>query len=286
METESDSTRNAFSLHSRRWRDFVYVYPVVSRRSKGLSIGVNLSPEGGCNFHCIYCQVDRTEPRRARGVDFDVLTTELRDLLGNHDRVFDDSKLREIPSELRVVRDIAFSGDGEPTISPAFPAAVGLAAELRSEFGLADTKIVVFTNACYLKKPSVIQTLAFLDDHNGEVWAKLDAGTQAYYELVNGPSHPLTHVMDNILMAARARPIVIQSLFMRIRGEPPPAAEIEAYVNRLRWLLDNGGRLKLVQTYAIARRPSQSFVSELSPEELDAIADAVRPLGVPVEAYV
>jgi hypothetical protein len=132
----------------------------------------------------------------------------------------------------------------------------------------------------------VIQTLAFLDDHNGEVWAKLDAGTQAGFERVNGPGHQLAGILDNILATARVRPIVIQSLFMRIHDQPPASEEIAAYVERLRWLLDNGGQLKLVQTYTVARPPAQPYVSGLAPEELEAISEAVRPLGVPVEAYV
>src|SRR5437762_13696496 len=73
------STRrlNLFTLHDRVWRDNRYVYPVISRRSKGLSIGVNLNPEKVCNFDCIYCCVDRTVPPVIREVDWDVLGEEL-----------------------------------------------------------------------------------------------------------------------------------------------------------------------------------------------------------------
>ncbi len=274
-----------FSSHPRTWRDFLYVYPVISRRSKGLSVGVNLNPDQACNFGCAYCQVDRSRPPRVTDVDLDVIAAELRELLSNRERIFEDERLRDIPAGFRNVRDIAFSGDGEPTNSPVFPAAARLVAEVRSEFSLQDAKIIVLTNACHLTEPAVAETLAFLDDHNGEVWAKLDAGTQAYFVRVNAPSHPLAHVLDNILSTARLRPVVIQSLFMRMEGEPPPATEITAYVERLRWLLDHGGRLKLVQIYTIARRPAQPYVSRLRPEELETIAAAVRPLGVPVEVY-
>jgi wyosine [tRNA(Phe)-imidazoG37] synthetase (radical SAM superfamily) len=279
------SARVAFSSHPRSWRDFRYVYPVISRRSKGLSIGVNLSPGRNCNFNCIYCQVDRSRPARDVPIDFDRLTTELRDLLTNPKQVFEDQKHRDVPHRLRAIRDIAFSGDGEPTLSPAFPAAAGLVAELRSVLALADVKIILLTNACFLREPTVIQTLAFLDQHNGEIWAKLDAGTQAYFERVNRPSHPLTHVLDNILVTARVRPIVIQSLFMQIRNELPPADELAAYVDRLRWLLDNGGQLKLVQVYTVARPTAQPDVSKLTAEQLESIADTIRPLGVPVETF-
>jgi len=275
----------AFSHHPRRWRHFRYVYPVISRRSKGLSVGINLSPGQICNFNCIYCQVDRSQPPDLTDVDLDILAAELRELLANRDKVFEENNLRHLPSSLRAVRDIAFSGDGEPTVSPAFPAAARLVAEVRAEFRLSAAKIVVLTNACFLKNPQVAAALAFLDHHNGEIWAKLDAGTQAYFERVNGPSHPLEHLLDNILFAARLRPIVIQSLFMRIAGQPPPAPEIAAYVDRLRWLLSSGGSLKLIQVYTIARRPAQPYVGRLTADELEGIAAAIRPLGVAVETY-
>jgi wyosine [tRNA(Phe)-imidazoG37] synthetase (radical SAM superfamily) len=261
------------------------VYPVISRRSKGLSIGVNLSPGRNCNFNCVYCQVDRSRPVRPKPVDFDRLSAELRQMLANHERVFEDEKYRDIPARLRGIKDIAFSGDGEPTVSPAFPAAAGLVAELLNTFDLAQAQIVLLTNACFLQEPTVIQTLAFLDRHNGEIWAKLDAGTQSYFEQINGPSHPLTHLLDNILVTARVRPIVIQSLFMRIHDQPPPADEIAAYVDRLGWLLDHGGQLKQVQIYTVARQTAQTYVNKLTTKRLESIADAIRPLGVPVETF-
>ena len=49
-----------FQTHSRSFEDNRFVYAVVSRRSGGVSIGVNLNPEKYCNFDCVYCQVDRT----------------------------------------------------------------------------------------------------------------------------------------------------------------------------------------------------------------------------------
>jgi wyosine [tRNA(Phe)-imidazoG37] synthetase (radical SAM superfamily) len=183
------------------------------------------------------------------------------------------------------LNDIAFSGDGEPTASPVFPQAARLTATLKEEYGLADVKIVVITNACFLTHPPVAEALAVLDQHNGEIWAKLDAGTEEYFRLVNGPSHSLQHVLDNILAAARIRPLVIQSLFMRVHDEPPLAAEIAAYLDRLRWLLDSGGRISLVQVYTMARRPTQPYVSALTADELEQIAARIRPLGVPVECY-
>ena len=285
MPRESNSTRLHYASHPRRWRDFVYVYPVISRRSKGLSIGINLSRDQACDFDCVYCQVDRAQPPDAGTVSFHILEAELRQLLADPAQIFQDEQLRDVPPDRRNVMDIAFSGDGEPTLSPAFPAAVGLVAEIKAQCRLDNAKIVVLTNAAHLRRATVIQTLAFLDAHNGEIWAKLDAGTQEQFERVNGVHHSLDQIMQNLLVTGRVRPIVIQSLFMRIDGEPPGSGEIAAYVGRLRWLLDGGARFKLVQVYTVARRPAQDRVSRLTAEELESIAEAVRPLGIPVEVY-
>lgn len=277
--------QTAFASHSRHWRDFHYVYPVISRRSKGLSIGVNLNPDTVCNFDCIYCQVDRTVEPKIRKVDLEVLESELRHLVEIREELFDEPEFREIDSKYRRLNDLAFSGDGEPTASPLFYDAVQLAARIRREHAVLDAKIIVITDACFLTRPKVAAALELLDRNNGEIWAKLEAGSEAYFRQINVPSHSLQHVMDNILTAARARPLVIQSLFMRVRDEPPPAEEIEAYVGRLRWVLENGGRISHVQVYTVARRPAQSYVSKLTETDLTQIGDAVRSLGLATECY-
>ncbi len=279
-----NSLKRSFAQHDRHWRKFLYVYPVISRRAKGLSIGVNLNPEMSCNFDCIYCQVDRTATPRVRKVDLRVLESELRQLVGTHAALFRQPEFAAVPPAYRRLNDIAFSGDGEPTAVPVFPEAARLAASIKTELGLHEVKIVVITDACFLDRPPVAAALESLDAHQGEIWAKLDAGTEAYYKLVNRPSHPLQHVLDNILGAARIRPLVIQSLFMRVH-DAPPQSEIAAYVGRLRWLLDQGGRLSLVQIYTVARRTAEPYVTALTADELERIASAVRPLGVPVECY-
>lgn len=277
--------KKVFRVHDRRWRDFRYVYPVISRRARGLSIGINLNPDGVCNFDCIYCQVDRTTPRPVRRVELAVLENELNALLSDYRKLFEEPEFRTVPPELRRLNDIAFSGDGEPTASPVFPEAVELAATARARFAPPETKIIVLTDACFLTRPKVAAALSVLDQHNGEIWAKLDAGSDEYYRKINRPSHSLDHVLNNILDAARARPIVIQSLFMRVHGQAPAAEEIAAYVGRLGWILEQGGRISLVQIYTTARQPAEDYVTPLTPDEIEHIATAARPLGVPIECF-
>ncbi|MCH8853818.1 MAG: radical SAM protein, partial [Planctomycetes bacterium] len=72
---------NIYADHSRNWKENRYVYPVISRRSHGLSIGVNLNPDKACNFDCVYCQVDRAVPGKFRSVDLNVLRIELEHMI-------------------------------------------------------------------------------------------------------------------------------------------------------------------------------------------------------------
>src|SRR5438445_111855 len=55
--------------HPRAYRENHYVYPVLSRRARGVSIGINLNPDKICNWDCVYCQVDRTTPAAIPQVD-------------------------------------------------------------------------------------------------------------------------------------------------------------------------------------------------------------------------
>ncbi len=272
----ADSQR-MFTDHSRDWKSNLYVYPVISRRSRGLSIGINLNPDKACNFDCIYCQVDRATPSKVQKVDLETLSQELDHMLSLAvaGTLYDDLHFGSVPAELRHLRDIAFSGDGEPTTCPQFFEVVKRTADLKRKYSLDETKIVLITDACYLNKPKVQQALEIMDASDGEVWAKLDAGTQEYYQLVNRPNFPLAHVLDNILQTAKLRPIVIQALFMQIHDEPPPPAEIDAFSERLSDITHQGGRIKLVQVYTIARNPAEQYAKRLTNAQVDAIAKTV-----------
>ena len=136
-----------------------------------------------------------------------------------------------------------------------------------------------------LTRPAVVETLALLDQHNGEIWAKLDAGTEGYFQQVSRTRFSLQQVLDSILTTARIRPIVLQSLFMRIHGAPPPAEEVAAYVGQLRSLLAHGARISPVQIYTVARRTAEPYVTPLSEADLAPIATAVRALGLPVAIF-
>jgi len=282
-----DDPLTVFQRHGRQFENNRYVYPVVSRRSGGLSIGVNLNPDKVCNFDCIYCQVDRRSEAEVRFVDIDGLLNELRDVLEStvSGTIFESNRLKDTPEHLRRLNDIAFSGDGEPTTFLNFDEIIGKAAELRREIVSPDTKIVLITNASMFHREHVQRGLAILDENNGEIWAKLDAGTAEYYHLIERTKIPFQRILDNITAAARLRPLTIQSLFMNVNGEPPSSDEISSFRDRLNEITAAGGTIQFVQIYTVARQPAESFVTALTAEQLEGIASAVRtncrlPTGV------
>ena len=168
--------------------------------------------------------------------------------------------------------------------SPAFPAVCDLLIAARARHALS-ARIVVITNGTLLDRPPVQAALARLDAHGGEIWAKLDAGSQEYYQQVVRSRIPLTQVLANLLLTARQRPIVIQSLFMRLHGLGPDAAEIAAYSDRLRAILAGGGRIDRVQIYTTARQTAEAFVTPLPAPALATIAAAVRAVGLTTEVF-
>ena len=275
--------------HRRVWSDFDYCYPVISRRSKGVSLGVNLNPDKVCNFDCVYCEVDRRTPGRRRDIDLDQLEREMAALL---DLTLDGSLFTFAPfdsarPEQRRLNDIAFSGDGEPTTAKEFPEVVERIAHLKWQRGLADVKLVLITDSSRLQAREVVQGLDTLMANNGEIWAKLDAGTEAYYKEINRTSIPFSRILENIEITARLRPVTIQSLFLSWKGQGPSTAEIAAYCECLKRIQGMGGQLQCLQLYTVARPTPEPEARPLRGVELDALAAQVAEAlpGLPIEVF-
>jgi wyosine [tRNA(Phe)-imidazoG37] synthetase (radical SAM superfamily) len=281
MSDGRNKPAEAVRNHDSGWpRDFLgnqFVYAVISQRARGLSLGVNLNPEKYCDFNCVYCEVKRGEPRAERPVDVNRMPRELARMLdlAEANKLGSLPRLGRIPAELLRLKEVALSGDGEPTLCPNFDAAVeavlGVRAARKHFF-----KIVLITNTSGLFQPRVQrgwQQLA-TDD---EIWVKLDAGTQAYLERVNRPDRlTLKDVTANILRLGRLRPVVIQSLFPLLDGEEPEAREIDCYIHRLQELAAAGAQISMVQIYS-AHRPAQNpQCGHLQLTALSAIARRVR----------
>jgi wyosine [tRNA(Phe)-imidazoG37] synthetase (radical SAM superfamily) len=264
--------------HRRAWLDFIYCYPVISRRSRGVSLGVNLNPDKVCNFDCVYCEVDRKTPPRRRDLDLDQMEREMSALL---DLVV-SGELFEYPpfdSALpgqRHLNDIAFSGDGEPTNVKHFPEVISRMARLKQVKGVPEAKLVLITDSTRLQSPEVVRGIDLMMAKQGEIWAKLDAGTEATYREINRSKVPFARILDNLLFAGKRWPIFIQTLFFSWKGHGPSDEELAAYVNVLRDLRTKGANISGIQLYTVARPTPEPEARPLPSMELDRLAAKVK----------
>jgi wyosine [tRNA(Phe)-imidazoG37] synthetase (radical SAM superfamily) len=262
-----------------------FVYAVISSRAGGLSLGVNMSPNRLCNFDCSYCEVDRRSPSSERQLLVDVMAAELhRTLLAvRQGHLRSRPWYHSLPAELLQLRHVALSGDGEPTLAPNFVEAVQAVARVRALGGFF--KIVLLTNGTGLDQLEVLRGLEILTKSD-EIWIKLDGGTQAFVDKVNRPNVPLEKIMGNILLVARQRPVVIQSLFPAIHGDEPPFEEIQEYSHRLKELKAGGAQISLVQIYSAARPGVHAEWGHLPLRVLSQIAQTVRQVaGLRTEVF-
>lgn len=272
-----------------------FVYPVVSRRSGGVSIGINLSPSKRCNFACVYCQVHQDRLREAETlrtisprVDGAVLESELRRTVEivRSGALFNEERFAATPPEKRILRDFAFSGDGEPTLSPQFAETAALLARVRQEESLDSVKLILITNATTLQDRSTVAGCDVLAANNGEIWAKLDGGSEDDYRRMNRSRLPFETILTNLIFASKRWPLSIQTMFLAHDGEKPTDRELNDYIRTIGSILRGGGAVKNLQLYTVARPPIESNVTPLPNGEMDRLAAAVREkTGLPTHVF-
>jgi wyosine [tRNA(Phe)-imidazoG37] synthetase (radical SAM superfamily) len=192
---------------------------------------------------------------------------------------------QRLPKELLTLRHVAFSGDGEPTLSSDFTGVVEAALRVRARGRFPFFKFVLITNASGLDRANVKEGLD-LFSASDEVWAKLDAGSAAHFAAVNRPDCNLDKILANILDLARRRPVIIQSLFSEYCGRGPSAVEIDDYAERLRELKEQGAWIPLVQIYSATRVPANADCSHLRLRILSTIARRVSEVsGLKAEVF-
>ena len=211
-------------------------------------------------------------------MDLEQLRSELSALirLAKDGGLARQAKFREAPDLTREIKDLAFSGEGEPTRVRNFAECVRLVAEVKKTEQLFQTKIILITNATGLDKLDVKEGVGRMDAHQGEIWGKLDAGTEAYFKLVNRSRVRFSRILRNLLETARVRPIVIQSLFLKVHGAPMPASELAAYCDRLNEMNAAGAQVKEVHAYTVARPTPEAYATRLSRPELHKLAEVIR----------
>ena len=271
--------------HDRDSANLRYVYPVVSRRAGGVSVGINLNPNNACNWRCIYCQVPDLVRGTAPPVDLAVLENELRGFL--HELLNGNFMQNRVPEGARRINDIALSGNGEPTSSAEFRQVIALLARVRNELALPDTiKTVLISNGSLLYRSEVQQGLSEMAKLNGELWFKLDRASEQEMQRVNDTYIRMSKVHDNLITAIALCPVWIQTCWFALDGEPPSRRDEDDYLEFLAGLLHNGHKPQGVLLYTLARPSLQTEAARLAalPEPaLEAFAERIRALGLVVK---
>ncbi|MDR2093137.1 MAG: radical SAM protein [Azoarcus sp.] len=272
------------SDHDRDLAGLVYVYPVLSRRAGGVSVGINLNPNNACNWHCAYCQVPGLVRGKAPKIDLGRLEAELRGFLAALCR--GEWLARNAPEGARVLKDLAFSGNGEPTSAAEFADAVALAASVRAEFGLDRTVALrLISNGSLLAQARVREGIRRLAQAGGEVWFKLDAGKADTMAKINGVRLAPRIVIRNLVACKALCPTWVQTCVFRWDGQPPDAGEIDAWLDVLARANAEGGMIEGVLLYGVARPSLQAegaHVSPLSAAELETIVGRIKEKGLTV----
>ena len=269
--------------HSRDSAGLRYVYPVVSRRAGGVSIGINLNPNNACNWRCIYCQVPELTRGTAPTIDLPLLKEELNGFL--HELQHGDF-MQRVPPEARHINDIALSGNGEPTSAQEFAEVIEIIAQLKP----ADIKLVLITNGSLMQRENVQQGLRRMSELNGEVWFKLDRASEAGMALINDTKMTPDKVRQNLATAiACCSNTWLQTCWFALDGKPPKAQDEDDYVDFLKGLLRGGIRPQGVLLYGLARPSLQAEaprLSALSGAQMESFAARIRGLGVDVRLSV
>ena len=267
--------------HDRNNSGMTYVYPVLSRRAGGVSVGINLNPNSACNWRCIYCQVPHLKRGGPPPIDLALLEDELRRMLA--DIVDGDFMLRSVPEAMRRLNDIALSGNGEPTSAPEFPAVVELIGRVLTDFKLnGKIKLVVISNGSLAQKAYVQAGLRLMAKLNGEVWFKFDRATRAGLQLANDTETDPERHYQRLKTVANLCPTWMQTCMFMLDGAPPDTAEIDAWLALLARARMENLPLRGVMIYGLARPSMQVEAARLGrlPEAwMQALATQVKALG-------
>ncbi|MBX9598974.1 MAG: hypothetical protein K2X04_10450 [Burkholderiales bacterium] len=274
-----------FSDHSRHFKDCIYVYPVVSRRSQGVSLGINLNINNACNWRCVYCQVEGLVRGKPERIDLPRLKFELDMML---DWIVNGKFIQEYaPVSLRRFNDICLSGNGESTLSEDFVTVCEIIAELRQKYSIGtDVKTVLISNGSEILKENVQQGLKIIAENNGELWFKIDRANPSAINLVNQVSIDINGVIKRLELASSLCKTYVQSCWFQVDEIEPTAELVTEFVALM---LQLKPYIAGVLLYSTARNPALAEgnnISQVSPEFLTNLAGQIAAHGIMVKNYV
>ena len=268
--------------HDRNIFKGKYVYPVVSRRAGGLSLGINLNTNNACNWQCIYCEVPNLVRGKPVPIDLQELENELDYWL---DQIVNKSFLRQYTKSKTEFKDIAFSGNGEPTASKQFKDVVSILINKINEYKLDKIIIRLITNGSYMANPATQKALSLLSNFNREVWFKIDQTNQEGVKIINQVNLSKSSVKKNLEASLKNNPTVVQTCLFKLNEELPSLQSLEDYIKFMEPYKD---KIKGIHLYSLARESEQTNehkLTRLTVSELKVIADKIKVLNIPIQIF-
>ncbi len=268
--------------HNRDVTGMTYIYPVVSRRAQGVSVGINLNVNNACNWRCIYCQVPNLTRGGPPAIDLAQLKQELNSMM--QALLHGDFMQRYVAESDRRLMDIAFSGNGEPTTCKQFGEVLDIVAEVMQQYDLIqqDVKVRLITNGSQMDKVEVQAWMKKLALINGEVWFKIDAGNRAAFARINDiQMTPEAHI-KRLKTCAALCPTLVQTCMFALDGIAPSEADIADYLALIKQV---SSEIKGVHLYSVARpsyQPEAPRLGRLDEAWLNQMAERIRTLAIPV----
>lgn len=244
--------------------------PIHSRRL-GTSLGVNLGPDDGktCTFDCLYCEAGFN----AQGTGSTGLPSR------QHVAQALEAKLQHMHANGDPLDVITFSGNGEPTIHPDFPGIIDDVLALRDHY-YPDAKVSVLSNSTRLDRPAVREALLKVDNNI----LKLDSAIDSTIHALDRPTSP-SFTADKVIseLESFGDQCIIQT--MMTRGEYDGQKVDNTTEPEIEALLDAYKRIKPreVMLYSLDRQTPAQNLEKVSHDELEAVAERIRALGIPVQ---
>ncbi len=273
------------SDHDRNSAGLRYVYPVISRRAGGVSVGINLNTNNACNWRCIYCQVPDLKKGSAPAVDLALLEIELRGFM--NELLHGQFMQQRVPESSRRINDIAISGNGEPTSSAEFTQVIELIGNVVRDMGLSEIlKVVLITNGSLMYRDEVQRGLRLMAQMRGEVWFKVDRASSAGMAVINDSKISMDKVRHSLMTSISMCPTWLQTCWFALDGNPPSIQDEDDFLKLLIELIQSGSKPAGVLLYTIARpscQPEANRLSALPVQALQQFADKIRGLGLEVK---
>ena len=259
-----------------------YVYPVVSRRAGGLSLGINLNTNNACNWQCIYCEVPNLTRGKPDPIDLNLLRVELQDWLKN---LVEGDFIEKHTDPGTRFKDIALSGNGEPTACKEFKSVLRI---IEEEFTACkcptDIKIRLITNGSYLSEKEVQDAWQEMPLEK-EIWFKIDSANTLTIQQLNQVNLTQNQIKKNLESALSVSSTVIQTCLTKINGQLPQESEICEYVSLLK---PYEKKINSIHLYSLARPTEQKTLyslERLSDKEIIHIADKMEKLSIPIFTF-